>query len=136
MPFTVRQRARIVWIALVAMLMSTLAPSVSHAAMASAAGVPWGGGLGEICTVDGVGPVSTAQAQSSTRPAQSGPEALRFEHCPDCLSQAGSAAPPAPPHTPGLPTAAAAPLPWLFLHAPEPLYPWLAAQPRAPPARS
>ncbi|HQY27259.1 MAG TPA: DUF2946 domain-containing protein [Burkholderiaceae bacterium] len=136
MVFTVRQRARIAWFALFAMLASTLAPGVSHAAMAMAAGAPWGGALAEICSVEGPGWTSKASARSGSGSKPANHDALRFEHCPYCLPHSAVDALPAAPCVPGMPARAAAALPRLVLHLPTARVARPAAQPRAPPRRA
>lgn len=133
---TVRRRTRIAWIALSAMLMSMLAPGVSHMAMAAAAGIAADGALGEICSVDDPGRSSSAKARPApeSQPANHG--VVRAEHCPYCLSHAGGTALPSASLAFEAPAWRVAAVPRRFLHAPAARYPWLAAQPRAPPARA
>ena len=136
MTFAVRQRTRIAWLALVAMLMSTLAPSLSHAAMATAAGDAWGGALAEICTVDGVATIPDATGRPDPRPVPAGHQALRFEHCPYCLSHASTVALPTAIATAVRAVDGAEPVPPASVQAPAPRLARLAAQPRAPPLRA
>ncbi len=136
MTFVVRQRTRIAWLALVAMLMSALAPSLSQATMVTASGAPWGGALGEVCTVDGVVVVSDAAGQSDPRPVPAGHRALRVEHCPYCLSHAGTVALPTAIAQAVRPIDGAEPAPPAFLQVLAPRLARFAAQPRAPPSRA
>jgi len=136
MTFIARRRARIAWVALVAMLMSALAPSLSHATMATAAGAPWGGALAEICTIDGAAVVADATGQRDSRSVPADHELLRFEHCPYCLSHAGAVALPTQPAVAVRPVDGGEPIPSAFLQAPAPCRARLAGQPRAPPARA
>jgi len=109
------------WIAILALLFSAIAPSISHA-MSAAKNVP---GL-ELCTVDGV---KAPQGKSLS-------DAIvhAFEHCPYCAAQATPPSLPAPSawHFPR-PTAQQI-FPALYYHAPAPLFAWSTAHPRAPPA--
>jgi hypothetical protein len=109
-----------VWIAIFAILMNALAPSISHA-MAYASGEPaaW-----DICRAD-------------TKSADAGKlQAGALAHCGYCLPHAGSFA-----ILPG-PVQGAALLgghalrPFLFYHAPTPLLALHGAPPRGPPALS
>ncbi len=136
MMFAVRQRTRIAWLALVAMLMSALAPSLSHATMASAAGASWGGALAEVCTADGIAVVPGATGQADPRPAPAGHRALRFEHCPYCLSHASTVALPTAIAQAVRPIDGAESAPPAFLRALAPRLARFAAQPRAPPSRA
>jgi len=109
------------WIAILALIFSAIAPSISHAVSATA-NVP---GL-ELCTVDGI---KAPQGKSLS-------DAIvhAFEHCPYC---AAHATPPSLPplsvwHFP-LPTAQQI-FPSLYYQAPSPLFAWSTANPRAPPA--
>ncbi len=118
------------WIACFAILMASLAPSISHA-VAAAHGTP--NAWMEVCTVAGSKMVMVDVEQ--TAPATN-EQSVHFEHCPFCLSHAG---------TVGLPPAAdfVMPvvsgdhvLPSLFYQSSRPLFAWAVAQPRAPPALS
>jgi hypothetical protein len=110
------------WIAILALLFSALAPSVSHAVSAASA-VP---GLAQMCSIDGV----------KAPPGKSLSDAIvhAFEHCPFCAAHATPPALPPPPawHFPlerGQQVFSA-----LYYHAPSPLFAWSAAKPRGPPA--
>jgi hypothetical protein len=113
-----------VWIAMMAILFSALAPTVSHALAAS---TPYA--LAEMCSIDGV--KALADAQKS--PAKS---MQAMEHCAYCVTHGGSFAllPPA--------VAGSAVIgghddyPILFYAAPQALHTWRAANPRGPPAVS
>ncbi|MCL4747206.1 MAG: DUF2946 family protein [Burkholderiaceae bacterium] len=135
MLFSIRQRARVAWFAIVTTLLSALAPSVSQAMVAAAAGAPWARVLGEICTIGGLvqAPIVASEPASEPRPATRGP--IHFEHCPYCLSHAGGAAPPPEPSLDfAIPGAALPPPPdssRTSLARPR----WRAALARAPPPR-
>ena len=112
------------WIAMLAILFSALAPTVSHALAASTSSV-----LAEMCSVDGVKLV-TADRKAPAKSMQG------MEHCSYCVTHGGSF---------GLPPSAAQSFavvsghdsyPALFYSAPQPLHTWSAASPRAPPAVS
>lgn len=124
------------WIACCAILMASLAPSISHAlAAASNAGSFWA----EICSASGIKLLKVAddaanqQASGSSSPAEKG---LQFEHCPFCFTHAASfGLPPSAGFI--LPVVSGVPMrPSLFYQSPRPLFAWAAAQPRAPPVRS
>ena len=126
--FRLRTRARLVsLIAVLAVLMGSLAPSLGHA-LAAGSGDSWV----EVCTTQGSRWIQTGDDGSKRGPAS----AHAFEHCPCCS-----------PHTPAL-----GPLPegreWYLavglayelartlLTAPRTLHAWRGAQPRAPPHSS
>lgn len=126
----VKRRLLLSWIALLAVLFSALAPSVSHALAASS---PLDG-LAEICTVNGVKTVKLSLADGD----QPAPKSLahHFEHCPYCMSHGGAPAlPPANAGTVAVLTGHDT-YPPLFYHAPRSLYSWAAANPRAPPVHA
>lgn len=108
------------WIAILALLFSAIAPSVSHA-VSAAAQIP---GL-EMCTVNGQQPLKDKSLSEAIVHA--------FEHCPYCAAHATppSLPPPAAWHFP-LPVGQTV-FPSLFYHSPQPLFAWSAANPRAPP---
>jgi hypothetical protein len=122
-----------VWIACCAILLSSLAPSISHA-VAAAKGVP--NGWTEICTVAGAKLVKLdSGAPESTLPAPT-EKSTHFEHCPFCLHHAVSLGLP-PNGDFVMPVVEGTHiLPSLFYQASRPPFAWAAAQPRAPPAIS
>lgn len=118
------------WIAFCAILLASLAPSISHA-VAAAKGTP--NGWMEICTVEGAKLVQVDGGKPST--PSSGDKSLHFEHCPFCLNHAVAAG--MPPADFVLPVVAGTSVvPLLFYQASHPLFAWTAAQPRAPPVLS
>lgn len=132
------QRHAAVWIALLAVLLAALAPSVSQAlGFARGAGPSWV----EVCSAEGAkwvpadaGAGASADDASADDGTSHGPAAAHWmEHCPWCsLHQPALAVPPAPAALPlvnGLTEA----LPRAFLQAPRTLHAWASAQPRAPP---
>lgn len=125
MPFALRLRTRIAWIALAAMLMSVLAPGVSSAMLADAGPEVWG----EVCRAEG-------SAAPDTAPGGSSGHGAGMADCPLCLPQAGAPALPSPERVFAAPADGGSTAPRLFLLAPTVSWQWLAAQPRAPPIRA
>lgn len=127
MGFTLKGRRITAWIACFAILLLSLAPSVSHALAAPDSTVSFT----EICSVAGL---KTVKADS---PVPSSPhQQLHFEHCPYCSLHAGSFAI-LPSFDLAMPVADKTALrPLLFFQARHVLFAWSTAQPRAPPARS
>jgi hypothetical protein len=130
MQMTLFTRRFAAWAACLAILMSALAPSVSHAlALARGADIAWM----EVCSVAGIklvkadaGAEKPGQPVSHEMLAQAG-------HCPFCSNHAASfALPPAAP-LPFLASASAGIRPRLFYQSPRPLAIWTDAQSRAPP---
>jgi hypothetical protein len=124
---TTVQRRAVAWLALLALVLGSLAPAWAHALSGSR--VPaWV----EVCTAEGPQWVSMgASGSGATGPAL--PSAGHTEHCPYCSLHAP---------TPGLPPAAAEGLPRLARVYSVPGAPaqaaqhepvWLNARPRAPP---
>jgi hypothetical protein len=116
-----------IWIALMAVLFSALAPAVSHALTAS------GGAADtlEICTVNGYKLVKLAGANSDKAP-----DATRhaMEHCAFCTIHGDPHGLPATPST-VVPLDTGHDLyPPLFYSAPRTAHAWSTANPRAPPA--
>ncbi|GJJ02011.1 hypothetical protein RugamoR64_25490 [Duganella rhizosphaerae] len=113
-----KRRTLHIWIAMLAVLFSALAPTVSRALTPAS---PYG--YAEICSVDA--------ARKSPSPASK-----VMEHCAYCVTHGGSFA--LPPQS----MASFAVIgghdyyPPLFYSAPRPLHSWSAAKPRGPPARS
>jgi hypothetical protein len=119
-----KRRTLQIWIAMLAILFSALAPTVSHALVSSTPSA-----LLEMCTVDGVKAVEgSTQAPSKSMPG--------MEHCAYCLTHASSPAL-LPPAVAGFAVIGGHDFyPPLFYTAPQPLHTWSAAKPRGPPARS
>ena len=112
------------WIAMLALVLASVLPTVGHA-LASAQGNAWQ----MVCSAQGSKWVQAGGDASSGAPAP----AHVLEHCPSCAL-----------HTPPLGPAPAAgllpialqlahALPLAFLAAPRTLHAWVHAQPRAPP---
>lgn len=114
------------WLAILAMLMLSLAPSISSALdnERDASGF-WG----EICTSVGSKFVRNDQNADPAKPVG---KHLNLEHCAYCAMHADHALPPAPASAVAL-TLPVSSAPKLFYLAPTPLFAWSAAQPRAPP---
>jgi len=120
------------WIACFAILMASLAPSISHA-VAAAKNVP--NAWMEICTVTGIKMVMLDAEQNSQIPAPV-EKAMHLEHCAFCLNHAVSTGmPPSPDFVMPL-VAGDHVLPSLFYQSSRPLFAWAVAQPRAPPVFS
>lgn len=117
---------RFVWLALFAVLLNALAPTVSHALAASRPRIPL-----DVCSVDG-GASFVAAAALLVQDQHAGMGLL--DDCGYCLTHAGTHGMPPPVHTPLLLLHGTAPRPVLFHHAPRPLAVWIAAVPRGPPA--
>ena len=119
------RRLRFVWLALFAVLLNALAPTVSHALAASRPAMPV-----DVCSVDGGAPFAAAAALLMQE--DHGAMGLAGD-CGYCLAHAGSHGLPPPVHALLVPALGAEPRPFLFHHAPHPLAIWLAAVPRGPP---
>lgn len=118
------------WLACFAILMGSLAPAISHA-LRDASANPWI----EVCTALGSRFVQLDDASvGKTAPAAPGDHIL--DHCPYCSLHATSMAPPTSAAAVLPMSAFAHELPQLFLSAPNTLFAWVAAQPRAPPQLS
>jgi hypothetical protein len=124
---SITRRLRFAWLALFAVLLNALAPTVSHALAASRPVIPV-----DVCSVDGGASFAAAAAllMQDDRHAGMGP----FDDCGYCLAHAGSHGLPPPVHAPLALAHGTEPRPFLFHHAPRPLPAWLAAVPRGPPA--
>lgn len=114
------------WIAVLAILMAALAPSISHA-LGAKDGAPWI----EVCT--SVGAKSVQPDGSSTDRAPVSGDAHLFEHCLYCSLHANDLAIPPEPAVPTLAISWSGLLATAFLVAPRTLNAWASSQPRAPP---
>ena len=116
------------WIAIFAILLNALAPSISHALARADAR------MAEICSAPGAVQATTLMKSPTTTPLKSStaPSAM-MQDCGYCLVHGGTdmLAPPAPLVT-GI-GAGHALRPLLFYHAPTPLLALSAAPPRGPP---
>jgi hypothetical protein len=116
------------WIAILAILLAALAPSMARAFASPQKAMPWS----DICSIAGTGP-----AHDSVPGQPSGPhESAGYTHCIFCLHHSGHFALPSTRF--GLLTAAAAAAEVFPPSAatPPPRFIRAAAQPRAPPAIS
>jgi hypothetical protein len=119
------------WIAICAILMAALAPTISHAiAAASDAPNNWI----EICSVNGSKLVNIGdEIGNNHQPQEPVNYSTHFEHCPFCMMHAISLGMP-PSAEFKLPVLQGSSLtPSLFFQAPRPLFAWTKSQPRAPP---
>ena len=111
------------WIALLAILVVTLAPAVTGALSASR-GLTWD----QVCST-----TAPAATKGSTTGGESPAAPHAFEHCPYCALHADLAPPPDPRQVDaGTPLAFRA-VPAAFVHAPRANAVRASAQPRAPP---
>jgi hypothetical protein len=117
------------WLAVLAILMAGLAPSILHAL-----GSRIGSSEVEICTSVGAKWVYVGGNASDETPAPSGTHS--FDHCPYCSLHANAIAIPASPAATLPAPPLAHDLPIAFLAAPRTLAAWVSAQPRAPPLLS
>ena len=117
------------WLAVLAILMVTLAPSISQAL-----GGKYGASWVEVCST--VGSKWVQADGGATEPAPASSDAHLLEHCPYCSLHANAIAlPPAARGLTGAPALSHA-VPTAFLAAPRTLHAWVSAQPRAPPSFS
>ncbi|MCZ8076141.1 MAG: DUF2946 domain-containing protein [Paucibacter sp.] len=133
-------RVWVSWVACAAILLSALAPAISHAVVQRDAADVWV----EICSVTGAklvrldtGSASAVDSQQadSPPPHESTP-VHTYKHCPYCaIHSDGLGLPPPAMAEPALLSLGHA-VPALFLHAPRTLFAWASAQPRAPPLNS
>jgi hypothetical protein len=119
-----KQRTLHLWIAMLAILFSALAPTVSHAL---AAGQPADQGL-MLCTVNGYKMVKLPGGDDKA-PA----DAKNMQHCAFCTIHGGADALPSSPSVALALRTDRASHPPLFYRAPRTQHIWSAAQQRAPP---
>lgn len=110
--------------ALLAILMASLAPALSHA-LATGAGSGWV----EVCTIQGAERMYAADDDTKPAPAS----AHVFDHCPYCSLHLPGLGPLPDTRRGYLPVGLAHEVWRIFLAAPRTLHAWLGAQPRAPP---
>ena len=124
------QRTVVAWIACLAALLATLAPSIAQALQR---GEP--GAWIEVCTVLGSKLVAVDGTTDDSAPK--GPAKHPLQHCSYCsLHVTALGLPPASLSLPPLVPLGLAAAPELMLQAPRTLFAWAIAQPRAPPALS
>jgi Protein of unknown function (DUF2946) len=119
-------RALTSWIAVLAILMSALAPTISHA-LGTRNAASWI----EVCTTAGAKWVEPHGYAGENAPAPG--DAHAFEHCPYCSLHANAVAVPAAAACWQPATSFVHEFPIAFLVAPRSLHAWVSAQPRAPP---
>jgi hypothetical protein len=130
-----RMRARIAWIACLAILFNALAPLVSHA-MATAGPAPAVMQM-EVCTAMGMEMVPVVlSTPSDSDDASSGKLQKSLNHCGYCVFHATVHGLPPPVGTAFLAAAGRDAWPPLYYRSSRPLFPWALAQPRAPPRLS
>lgn len=112
------------WIAALAILLASLAPTLSHA-LASATGANWI----EVCTTQGSKWVQAGDDGAERAPAST----HLLEHCPYCSLHAPTLGLPPVMERVHLPLPVGPAVPPAFLSAPRTLHAWVSAQPRAPP---
>jgi len=120
-----RARRRLsAWIAILAVLLASLAPTVSHAW-----GQAKGASLTEVCTAQG-----SKWVQDDAAPSKGSPGVAHLlDHCPYCSLHAQALGMPAPAGAPALPAALAHERPAAFVQAARSRHAWPSARPRAPP---
>jgi hypothetical protein len=112
------------WIAILAVLLASLAPTLGHA-LGNASGGSWV----EVCTSQGSRWIQAAEDGSQHAPAS----AHLLEHCPYCSLHSPTFGLPPAPVTPLMASGVSHVVPLAFLAAPRTLHAWSSAQPRAPP---
>lgn len=141
--FPRRQRALIAWIATLAILLNALVPTVAHALTLWAGMPPL---VIEVCSTEGrklikldqLGGSKADKNQAASKTGQSdNSQAKTGEHCPYCLTHAGSFALPIDTAASGLILPSGkSDYPFLFYRSHSPLFAWAVANPRAPPTHS
>ena len=129
-------RARIAWIACLAILFNAFAPLVSHA-MEAAGPAPTVMQM-EVCTAMGMAtmPVVLSDTSLDAGGADAGKLQKGMNHCGYCVFHATAHGLPPPMRAGFIPAAGRDAWPPLYYHASRPLFPWSLAQPRAPPRLS
>ena len=124
------------WIALVAILWASLAPSLAHALSLAPAGHNAHRISVDFCTSEGAGQASlTLEVPGSGNEGAQADDHGDSHHCPLCRNPNADVGilPASIPVVPS-PVGRAITYPPLFFLAAHPLHAWSAAQPRAPPA--
>ena len=130
-----RMRARMAWIACLAILFNALVPLVSHAmGTVSPAPAPVVMDL-EVCTALGMQtmPLTLAPPGPEQEPSAGGKLHKTMNHCAYCAAHASPHGLPPPMNAAFVPAAGRDAYPPLYYQASRPLFPWSLAQPRAPP---
>jgi hypothetical protein len=128
MPFTRATHRFAAWLAMLAMLLGALAPTVAQAVVAAQGGPGWV----QVCSASGMVWVQADALDGDNAVADVGKSmADASRHCPWCSLQGAVGLPPASVHTPLLaPNAEPPPEPF---RSALPAPPWPDAQSRAPP---
>ena len=136
MNFSLNKKRLLAFIAMLAILLNALAPSISHA-LSSKQTLPWQ----EICTQNSIKLIFTGTGENTDRYANSTTQGndknpashMPMVDCGYCVTHAGSDSISAQSFA--LPTTAIALrlFPALFYSSPDKLYIWAASNPRAPP---
>jgi len=127
----VKRQVAWIWIALLGVLFSALAPTISHAMAASQTALQASQTV-QVCTAEGVVSLAVDRAQPG-KPAVPAPDHI-FKHCPCCAAHGGAPALPSAPRFLFPLIRQATAYPALFYRSAAPLFAWRAANPRAPPA--
>lgn len=127
----------VVWIALLAMLMSALAPAISRAMGPDEDGRYFI----EVCSAEGTNRLALTADEAAfygahTTPAGDGGDGRTLDQCAYCSAPCSTAMLPPGDPTPVFAVAGAQSVPPLFLASPRPLSAWSPAHPRAPPSRA
>ena len=120
------RRLVVTWTALLAVLLTALMPTLSHA-FGRQGPATWT----EVCTSTGARKVALDDGGSARKPVPGAAHLL--DHCPCCNLHLGGVAPPPAPARLPLPLLQGELQPAAFLHAGRTLPVWSSAQPRAPP---
>ncbi len=125
MPIRHGRRTVSSWIALLAILVVTFAPSLTGM-LSAARGLPWDAVCSAATTVDAAKNISTRDDSPAAPHA--------FDHCPYCALHADLAPPPDPRLADAGTTLAFRAFPVAFARAPRGNAVWSTGQPRAPPS--
>ena len=133
MTFFRQNRRFIAWFASLAIVLSSLAPAISHAMSSGQGGETlWQ----EICSAAGNKFVLVVDLDTEKPADGSDSSSASMQHCPYCLTHAGVVGLISDVRLSiALPDASYS-VPELFYHSPYPLFAWVAGNPRAPPAVS
>jgi hypothetical protein len=131
MRIILQNRKFIAWVACAAILLGSLAPTISHA-MAKVQGkdAPWA----QICSTSGLKYIPLDLGQNSQ--GSDTPESMTMNHCAYCLAHAGSFAIFADIHSPLMAVKLHNEYPPLFYHSPRKSFVWAPSNPRGPPSFS
>jgi uncharacterized protein involved in copper resistance len=121
------------WIALLAILFSALAPTVSHALAAGNKAASTAADTLQLCTVNGYKMVKLAGADAGDSNSMPADAMHGMQHCAFCTIHGSAAALPGAPAVALALDAGRDIYPPLFYRAPRALHTWSAANPRAPP---